>query len=183
MPEGVGEPCLEQARHLLSFLVGEPSVLAVCLRVFQVDFLMGHVEVAAYDDGFLGLQLLEELQKVVLPLHAVVEPPQTVLRVGGIAGDEIEVVEFECDDAPLVVVDVDAHAVGDAQGVDAGEDGCSGVSFFLGIVPIAFIALEGDVCLSGLEFCFLQAEAVGIECAETFFKAFFAAGTQAVDIP
>ncbi len=49
--EGVGESAAEQCGHFLSLFVGEAGVVAVGFRVFDIDFLVRHVEVAAYNDG------------------------------------------------------------------------------------------------------------------------------------
>ena len=52
---------------------------------------MSHVHVAAYDDGFLGIEVFEKLAKVFFPCHSVVEPTQFILRVWSVDGNEIEV--------------------------------------------------------------------------------------------
>ena len=94
------------------------------------------------------------------------------MRVGGIDVDEEELGHFEGDDAPFVVMLIDADAVADAEGLMAGEDGCSGVAFLVGGVPIALIAFELKVHLALLHLCFLQAEKVGVELAEDVAEAF-----------
>ena len=47
VPEGVGKAGREQGGQLLPLLVGETGVPPVGAGVFQVDLLMGHVQVAA----------------------------------------------------------------------------------------------------------------------------------------
>ena len=181
--EGVDEAAAEQLAELRALLVGEAGIAAVGLRVFQVYLLVGHVEVAAEDDGFLTVEVHEVGTEVVVPRHAVVEALEAVLRVGRVAVDEEEPGHFKCDDAPFVVVVVDAHAVGDRQGLVPGEDGGAGIAFLLGGVPINVVALEGQVELSGLHLCFLQAEEVGVELCEHIAEALALAGPQTVHVP
>ena len=50
--KGVCESAVEQLGHLCAFFVGESGVASVGFRVLEVDFLMGNVHIAAYDDGF-----------------------------------------------------------------------------------------------------------------------------------
>ena len=88
---GIGEPRVEQDGHLLAFLIGEACVLAVGFGVFQVDFLVCHVQVATHDDRFLLVQFQQVGTEVVFPRHAVVQAAQAVLAVGRVAGHEVEV--------------------------------------------------------------------------------------------
>ena len=181
--ERVGEAAAEQLGEALALLVGESGVATVGLGVLQVHFLMGHVHVAADDDGFLLVEPTQISLEVGFPLHAVVQAPQSVLRIGRIDGDEIERGHFERDDAPLVVVLVDADAVADAQRLMAREDGRAAVALLVGVVPIGTVALEVEVELPLLHLGFLQTEEVGIQLFEHIAEAFAHAGSQAVDIP
>ena len=181
--EGVDEALAEQGGEFLAFFVGEAGIAAVGLGVLQVYFLMGHVHVAADDDRLFGIELLQVVLEIVFPMHAVVEAAEAVLGVGRIDVDEVEVGHLERDDAPFVVVLIDADAVGNRQRLMAGEDGCSGVAFLVGGVPVALVAIELEVELSGLHLRFLQAEEVGIQLAEGVAEAFSLAGAQPVDVP
>ena len=89
--EGIGKAAGEQLGHLGPLLVGEARVHAVGLGVFQVDLLMGHVQVAAVDHRLLAVQLQQVRPDIVLPLHAVVQPGQLILGVGGIAAHQIKI--------------------------------------------------------------------------------------------
>ena len=80
--ERIDESVGKELCHLLSFFVGESGVLAVGLGILQVYFLVCYVQVAAQDDWLLGIKLLDVVEEIVLPLHAVVESAQSVLRVG-----------------------------------------------------------------------------------------------------
>ena len=181
--EGVGEAIGQQLAELGALLVGEARIMAVGFRILDIDLLVGHVQVAAEDDGLLGIEALEIGLEIILPRHAVVETLKTVLRVGRIAAHQEEVVHLEGDDAPLMVVHVDADAIGDAERFPTGEDGGAGVAFLVGIVPIALVALEGYVELSGLHLRLLKTEEVGIQLLEYLAEALALAGTQAIDVP
>ena len=82
-----------------------------------------------------------------------------------------------------MVVLVDAYAIGDAQRLVAGVDGCAGVALLVGIVPEGVVAVKLEVELAGLHLGLLQAEEVGVQLAEDIFKALAHTGTQAIDIP
>ena len=181
--EGVREAGIQEFGHLGALLVGKARVHAVCLRILQVNLLMRHVQVTAIYDGFLSVQLHEVGTQVRFPLHAVVEALQPVLRVRRIAAHEIEVLHFQSDEAPLVVVLLYAHAVGYGQWRVACEDGRAAVSFLLGIVPVAVISRQVKGNLPLLEFRFLKAEEIRIQGIECLVEVLAYYGTQAVYIP
>src|SRR3712207_9311695 len=74
------------------------------------------------------------------------------------------------DDTSFVVVFIDSHAVGNADGVVLCVDGSAAVAFFIGIVPVTFIALELKIELSGLHFRLLKTKKVCVELPERLFK-------------
>ena len=63
------------------------------------------------------------------------------------------------------------------------KHGGSGVALLVGIVPEAFIALRGEVDLSGLKFRLLKAEYICVQRGECLGKALGHAGAQTVDVP
>ena len=77
--EGVGETGAEQRSEFGTFFIGETGVFAVGFRIFQVNLLVRHIQVAAHNHRFLGIKPLQVGAKIVLPRHAVVEAAQTVL--------------------------------------------------------------------------------------------------------
>ena len=119
------------------------------------------------------MQFQQVLAEVVFPFHAVRQAGQFALGIGRIAGHEVVFREFQGDQASFVVVLVDAHAVADGQGRQAGEDGRAAVAFAVGIVPVLFIARQVQVDLAGLELCFLQAEASASRAWNVSMKPFF----------
>ena len=86
---------------------------------------MRHVQVAAHNDGFLLVQFQQIGTEGVLPGHAVIQAAQPVLAVGRVAGDEVEVGHLQRDDTSLMVMLVDADAVGDAERLVAAVNGCA----------------------------------------------------------
>jgi hypothetical protein len=76
-----------------------------------------------------------------------------------------------------------AHAITYAQRLVLGINGCTGVSFFLSVVPITLVALKLKVELSLLHLCFLQAEEVGIEFLKLVLEVLAHASAQAIYIP
>ena len=84
---------------------------------------MGHVQVTAEDDGLLRVELLQIVTESILPRHTVFEALQTVLRVRRVAADKIEVLHLQRDHTTLVVVQIDADAVADADRLVLREDG------------------------------------------------------------
>ena len=55
--ESVNKARVQKLCEFMAFFIGETGVFPVCIRVFQVDFLMGNVKVAADDDGLVGPQI------------------------------------------------------------------------------------------------------------------------------
>ena len=144
---------------------------------------MGHVQIAAVDHRLLGVQLHEIGADIVLPRHAVVQPRQLILGVGGVAADQIEVLELRRDDPSLVAVYVIPEVVGHGQGLAACEHGGAGVARLVGAVPEAVVALQRKGCLLRAHLRLLQADDIGVrQCAE-IQKALIQTGPQAVDVP
>ena len=162
VPEGVCKPGGQQGGHFFPLLVGEAGVAPIGLGVFQVNLLVGHVQVAAVNDRLGPVQGDEVIPQVVLPLHAVVDPLQPVLGVGGVAAYQVEGPVLQSDEPPLVVVGFPVHAVGHGGGSVGGEDGGAGVPLLLGGVPELQNTLpQRDVRLAPLHLGLLETEKVG----------------------
>ena len=183
MAEGVGETAIEQECELVALLLGETGVAEVGLGVLDVYLMVGDVHIAADDDGFLLVEPADKLTEGIVPLHAVGQAAQAILGVGGIDGDIVEVEVLQGDDVPLVVMLVNAHAEGDTEGGETGVGGSAAVAFLLSIVPVALVAEEIEVELTGLHLGLLQGEDVGIQTLEDVSEAFAGTGSQSVEIP
>ena len=79
MAEGIHKTCIQELLETFALLVGETGIFAVGLRVFEVDFAVCHIEVAAEHNGLACFQLLEIGTQVLVPLLAIVEAAQAVL--------------------------------------------------------------------------------------------------------
>ena len=189
---GVEEAGRQQFAEFAALFVSEAGVMVICFRVLEVDVFMGDVEVATENHGLLGVEALKIRAEGVFPCHAVCEALETPLAVRGVAVDlavrgvavdEVEVRQFERDDATFVVVFGDTDAVHDGERLDAREDGRAGIAFLFGTVPILVVARQVEDGLAFLHLRFLQGKDVSIEGAERFHEALFEAGAQAVDVP
>ena len=108
MPEGIDESGLDEFGELAALLVAEPGIVAVLLRSGQVDLFVGHIQIAAEDERFTRLPEVDEvIAEGVVPLHAVIDPLQTVLGVGGVDIDQLEILELGAEDATFRVVALD----------------------------------------------------------------------------
>ena len=181
--ERVHKAALQQLGHLAPFLIGEAGIHSVGLGILQVDLLMGHVQVAAVDHRLFGVQRHQIGTDVVLPFHAVVQPGQLILGVGGVAADQIEIVELGGDDPSLVAVDIVSEVIGHGQGRTAREHGGAGVARLVGAVPEPLVALQRKGCLLRTHLRLLQADDVRIRQRAEVQKALVQAGPQAVDVP
>ena len=144
---------------------------------------MRHIQIAAHHDRLLRIECQKVVTERIVPCHSIVQAAQTVLRVGHISRNEVEIFKFQRHCATFVVMLLNAQAVSHAQGADAREDSRAGIAFLFGIVPITFVALKFEVDLSFLQLRFLQAKAVSVELSKDFFKTFLAASSEAVDVP
>ena len=183
MPPRIHESGPQQLGHLLPLLVGEARVHAVRLRILQVNLLVRHVHVAADDDGLFLVQRQQIAAEIVLPRHAVRQPPQPVLTVRRIDIHQIEVRHLQRDDAPLAVVLPDAHAVADAQRLQARIDGRPAVPLLLGIVPVRPVARKLQAELTLLQLRLLQTEEIGVQRLESLLEILTHNSPQAVHIP
>ena len=160
--EGVDKAVLKEAGHLGTLLVGKSGILAVGLRVLEVNLLMRHIKVAAQNYGFLLVQILYVGKEVVLPCHAVVESAQAVLRVGRVARNEIEALHLERNDTSLVAVLVDADAEGYVHRLFFCKNRRTRVSFLVRVIPVFVITRQIHLNLIRLQLTLLNAENIRI---------------------
>lgn len=118
-------------------------------------------------------------------MHAEVESSEFALGVGGVDGDEVEVLEFGGDDAAFRVEFVDAQSVGDFEWGNLGKDGGARVAGFIGGVPVSLVGaeFEWEFDLFGSGLGFLEAEDVGLFGADEVGESFLQGGADAVDVP
>ena len=132
--EGVCKSTFEQFGELRAFLIGKSGILAIRLRVFQVNFAVCHIQVAAHHDRLLRVECQKIVTERVVPRHSIIQAAQTVLRVGHIRRNEIEIFKFQGHSTAFVVVFVNSQAVSYTQRADARKNSGSGIAFLFGVV-------------------------------------------------
>ena len=194
MTERVGETCLKEVGELGTFFISETCVEMVGFGILDVNFLMCHIHVTTNKHGFLCVKFLQIETESVIPRHALVKALEPILGIRCIDGDDEEFLIFEGDDAPFGVHveppvvghgrnDFIGQSEGDREGCVLGVDGCAGIAFLFGIVPIGLITRKGEVKLSLLHLGLLQAKEIRVERGEDFGKAFTTHGAESVYIP
>ena len=183
MAEGVDKAGTEQRGHLAALLIGKSCIHAVGLGILQVDFLVSHVHVATHYHRLARIESKQIGAEIVFPAHAVVEAAQSVLAVGRIDAHQEEFVHFKRNHTSLVVVLVDAYAVGDIERLVAAENRRTAISFLVGIIPPRLITRKLKVELSCLHLRLLQAEEIGIKLRKNLAEILPHYGTQAINIP
>ena len=181
--EGVRKARIQQLGHLAALLIGEARIHAVGLGVLEVDLLMGHVQIAAQQHGLDLIELLQIRPEVVLPLHAVVQSLQAVLGVGRVAAHQIERAHVAGDDPALVVVLVDADAVGHALHGHAAEHRRAGIALPVGAVEVLLVTGQIHRALPLLHLDLLQAQHVRIQRLHALIEVLADHRAQAVYVP
>ena len=181
--EGVGEACGKEVCHTASFFIGEAGIFMVGGGVGDIDVFVGHVQVAAENHRLFGGQFCHVFFHSFFPGHAVGKACQSPLAVGGIAAEKVVASEVGGNEPSFLVVFFYTQTVGDGEGLFFCEDGGTAVAFLYGAVPVLVISRQVQLDLVGLQFGFLQAEAVCIQGIESVHKAFFYAGPKSVYVP
>ena len=109
---------------------------------------------------------LAEVAERVVPLHAMVDARQLVLRVRRVHVHEPEFREVQR-----------------LQRLLFAEYGRAGVTLLLGIAPVLAVLRQVERGLALLQLRFLQGNDVGVQLAHDVFEAFFQHGAQAVHVP
>ncbi len=181
--EAVGKAGGQQVGEFAPFFVGKAGGEVVGFGVFEVDFFVGHVQVAAIDHRLVLIQPQDVVPQGILPLHPIVQADQLPLGVGCVDAQEVKVLKFQGDGAALVVVLGDPQTVLHRQRLPLGKHGGAGITLLFGAVPVLIIAVGGKVGLPRLHFGFLNAEKVRIRLFKKLGKALVQAGSEAVNVP
>ena len=182
-PEAVRKTCRQQLGHFGALLIGKACAHAVGLGVFDIHLGVRHVQIAAQDHRLFCVQCQQVRPEGVLPLHAVVQPLQPVLTVGGVAVYQIKAGVFQRQHPSLVVVLFQPDAGGHCQRCRFAPAGCAGIALFLGRVGVFGVALRRKICLSRLHLGLLHREDVRVQRGKALGKAVGQAGAQAVHVP
>ena len=93
--EGIGKAGSQQFAKTVPFFIGETGTAPVGGRIFQVDFLMGHIQVTAGDDRLFLVELTQVSTEGFVPLQPVIDPGQSLLGIQGL--DELRGITLEED--------------------------------------------------------------------------------------
>ncbi len=129
------------------------------------------------------LKPLAELPECVVPLHAVIDARQLVLRIWRVDAHEPKIGELAGHDAPLVIEVREPQAVQHLQGHILREHRGARIPLALSVAPKLVIAGQIRRRLTRLQLGFLQREHVGIELPHDILEALLQNGAQAVDVP
>lgn len=82
MPEAVHKAGRQQFGHFAAFFVRKSRIAHVRLPIFQIDLLMGNVQVAADDDRLLGIQRRHVAAETLLPSRRSGSRDRSLLAFG-----------------------------------------------------------------------------------------------------
>ena len=109
VPERIDKSGVEQLGETSPFLVGKSRILAVALRIGEIDFCMGYIHVSTYYYRLLGIELFHKVHELAFPVHAVVEACQFALRIWSIYIYEVELLIFQHHYPTLMVMPVHSY--------------------------------------------------------------------------
>ena len=181
--EGIGEAFLQKGIHFSALFICEACILMVRSGIGKVDVFMGDIEVAAEDDRLFLRESCHIVCHRILPCHAVGKTREAALAVRRVADDEIVTAEIGGDDTPLLIMLLDAKAIGDGKRFPLREECSTTVALLHGTVPVLVVAGKHHLDLVRLQLRLLQAHAVCIECCESVHETFLHAGSETIDVP
>jgi len=183
--EGVDESGPEKFAHSFAFLVGETRVPAIGFGIGQINFLVGHVEVAAKSNGFLPSELAKIPAEIRIPgIVAVPQAGEVPLGIGNVNVHDVETIELASDHTPFANVRTVGKVHAHGKWFLLGEHRRAGVTFLVRkmITPkrITEIILGNHL---RIQFHFLQAEDVGRTLPDEFVKTLGTTSPEAVHVP
>ena len=167
MAKSVTKSHVEQLAEALPLLIGKSRAAAVVIRAGKVDFVMRDIQVAAKNHRLAGGLFHQVLAKCLIPIKAVIEAAELILRVGRVHIHEDEVRILKRQYAAFAIVAIDAEADFHIERFFAREHRDAGIAgFFRGIPKIMITRkLQRELHLLGPRLGFLQAKNVGISVA------------------
>ena len=144
---------------------------------------MSDIQIAAENHRPLLLQIFQIRKKCILPFHPVRKPGQLILGIRRIDSDQIKLRILQSDHTPFSVVLRNTDPIRDGQRFLLCKNCSSGISLFLGVIPVLIIARKIQLDLSLLQFCLLDAENICVGFPEVLQKAFVHAGAQSIYVP
>ncbi|VTR64050.1 hypothetical protein DESC_120142 [Desulfosarcina cetonica] len=188
MPESIHVPHGNDAVDPLALDGKKSGTGRIGAGVLQIDFVVGRVEIAGNDQApALLTQAFGIGEEGLVEIEFVLQARIVHLAVGEIDVKKAEVIEFQLDDAPLVVEPGDADAVAHRLGRQSRIGRHATVALLHRgegegrIVAVDGFHGPGELVL--LELGFLQPQDVDIQIADRFQKFLLHDGAVAVDIP
>ena len=106
---------VQKLRKLASLLIRKSGIFPVRLWIFQVNLRVCHIQIPTENNRLFLLQLLQKLAEIILPLHPVRKSRQLILGVRRIAGHHIIIRVLRRNDAPFMIVLLNAKTVAHAN--------------------------------------------------------------------
>ena len=101
--EGVSKARVKKLGETLPLFIGKPCVLTVAAGIFQIDLMVGNIEVAAGNDRFLLRKTCEKVTVSSVPDQSLIEARKLVFRVGCIDVDKPKLRKFQSANTPLII--------------------------------------------------------------------------------
>ena len=181
--ETVRKACSLQLTELSTLLIRKACILAVSLRILQINLLSRHIQITADNNRLLSIQLLQISTEHILPHHAVIKTRQAILGIRRIHRHQIKAPKLQRNHTPFLIVLLLAQAIDNSQRLNLRKNSCTAVALALRTVPILLIAGEHKIRLLALHLRFLQANNIRRSLLQKIGKALRHAGTQTVNIP
>ena len=172
-----------QLTELSTLLIRKACILAVSLRILQINLLSRHIQITADNNRLLCIQLLQISTEHILPHHAVIKTRQAILGIRRIHRHQIKALKLQRNHTTFLIVLLLPQAIGNSQRLNPRKNSSTAVSLTLRTVPILLVAGEYKIRLLALHLRFLQANNIRRSLLQKFGKALRHAGTQTVNIP
>ena len=185
MAEGVDEAGGEDVVEAGAFFVGESGAFSVLFGPGEVDLAVGDVEIAGKDDGLGLFELFHVGEEGGVPLDAVGETAEVILRVRGVDVDDKKVRVLGREDAAFLIVLGPAYPEAGGEHRHLAEGGDAGVTLLDRRIPLHVPArlFKSDFDLVGTGLHFLEEDHVRLVQLEEVDEALFEDGADAVHVP
>ena len=183
VPERIDKSGVEQLGETSPFLVGKSRILAVALRIGEIDFCMGYIHVSTYYYRLLGIELFHKVHELAFPVHAVVEACQFALRIWSIYIYEVELLIFQHHYPTLMVMPVHSYMMRFRQRLDPAEGSGTRIPLAIGITIIRCVSAEGNVGLTLLKLYLLQRKNIGVQRLKYLLETLTQNSPKAVYVP
>lgn len=127
LAEYVDESDIQESVESMALLQGKSMLPFVLFRMFEIDRLMGDIEISTQDDRFMRLKFCDKIPHRLIPYLPIGQTREVFLGIGDIGRDVVEILELEGERSSLVIR-FRSDAVHNREGWDFGQDGGAGIS-------------------------------------------------------